>query len=100
MYYYKKISHQFDTTVYFTFRNDSGWVDTARHYVEVKAHTTHTPLITIGYYEGIQNIDGDKQKKIVRILDEMGRDTKPLPNKPLIYLYSDGSVERKIIIKD
>jgi len=38
-------------------------------------------------------------KKVVRILDEMGRDTKSEPNKVLIYLYSDGTIERKINLK-
>ena len=38
-------------------------------------------------------------KNVVRILDEMGRDTKPVPNKTLIYLYSDGTIERKVIVK-
>ena len=38
-------------------------------------------------------------KKVVRILDEMGRDTKPESNKVLIYLYSDGTIERKFNVK-
>ena len=64
---------------------------------------SHTPVIffpicgdTIA--TGITNIK-KPAKKIVRILDEMGRDTKPLPNKPLIYLYSDGSIERVMTIE-
>jgi hypothetical protein len=62
----------------------------------------HTPAIffpicgdTIG--TGILTIKSPT-KKIVRILDEMGRDTKPVPNKPLIYLYNDGSIERVLTI--
>lgn len=39
-------------------------------------------------------------KKVVRILDVMGKDSKPEPNKVFIYLYSDGTVERKVIIKE
>jgi hypothetical protein len=100
LYYYKKITRQFDTTVYFTFRNDSGWVDTAQHYVKVKAHTTHTPLTIIGYYEGIQNIDGDKQKKLIKVTDELGRESTPEPNKVFIYIYSDGTVKRILTIKE
>ena len=64
---------------------------------------SHTPAIffpicgdTIA--TGLYNIK-KPTKKIVRILDEMGRDTKPLPNKPLIYLYSDGSIERVMTIE-
>ena len=39
-------------------------------------------------------------KNVVRILDEMGRDATPVPNKTFIYLYSDGTVERKLIVKE
>jgi hypothetical protein len=39
-------------------------------------------------------------KKIIKIMDELGRETTPEPNKVFIYIYSDGTVERKIIIKD
>jgi hypothetical protein len=39
-------------------------------------------------------------KKVIRITDELGRESKPEPNKLYIYTYSDGTVERKIIIKD
>jgi len=38
-------------------------------------------------------------KKLVRIVDETGRDAQPEPNKLLIYIYDDGSKERKVIIK-
>jgi hypothetical protein len=38
-------------------------------------------------------------KKVVRIIDETGRDAQPEPNKLLIYVYDDGTIERKVIIK-
>ena len=38
-------------------------------------------------------------KKVIRITDELGRESKPEPNKLYIYTYSDGTIERKIIIK-
>lgn len=37
-------------------------------------------------------------KKLVRIIDETGRDSEPVPNRLLIYIYDDGSKERKVII--
>jgi len=40
-----------------------------------------------------------KTKKLIKIIDTMGRETKPIPNTPLIYLYEDGSIEKKIILK-
>jgi hypothetical protein len=39
------------------------------------------------------------EKKIVRIIDETGRDSKPIPNKILFYIYSDGSFEKVITIE-
>ena len=42
--------------------------------------------------------DGIKSKSLVNIFDLMGRETKPVPNQMMLYLYDDGSVEKKIII--
>ncbi|MBJ11025.1 MAG: hypothetical protein CMP66_06175 [Flavobacteriales bacterium] len=39
------------------------------------------------------------EKKILRIIDLLGREVKRTNNTVLIYLYDDGSVEKKIIIK-
>jgi hypothetical protein len=100
MYYSLKGPQSFDTTVYFTFRNDSGWVDTTRHFLKVKAANPHTPLSTIGYAEGIENINAPNSAKLIKIVDAIGRESKPEPNKVFLYLYEDGTVERKIIIKD
>jgi len=34
------------------------------------------------------------------VIDETGRDAQPVPNRPYIYLYNDGTIERKVIIKE
>ena len=39
------------------------------------------------------------EKDIVRILDITGRETNFKPNVPLIYIFSDGSVEKKFILE-
>ena len=39
------------------------------------------------------------EKKLVKVVDLLGREKKPKPNIPFIYIYNDGSVERKIILK-
>jgi hypothetical protein len=36
-------------------------------------------------------------RELVRVIDMMGRETKVEPNRPLIYVYSDGSKEIKYI---
>lgn len=33
-------------------------------------------------------------KQLIKVTDIMGRETQPTPNTPLIYIYSDGSIER------
>ena len=34
-----------------------------------------------------------------KIIDILGRETKPTINTPLFYIYDDGTVEKKIIIE-
>ena len=38
-------------------------------------------------------------KNLIQIVDMMGRETPFKPNTPLLYIYDDGTVERKIIIE-
>jgi hypothetical protein len=39
------------------------------------------------------------QKELVRIVDLMGKETSFRPNTTLIYLFSDGSIERKFVLE-
>ena len=39
-------------------------------------------------------------KEIVKIVNLLGQEISPEPNIPLFYIYNDGSVEKKIIIKE
>ena len=38
-------------------------------------------------------------KQLHSIIDVLGRESKPAPNVPLFYRYSDGTVEKKLIIE-
>ena len=38
-------------------------------------------------------------KQTVRIVDILGRETKEIMNTLLFYIYNDGTVEKRIIIK-
>ena len=40
-----------------------------------------------------------KDRKLLKIVDVLGRETKAISNTPLFYIYEDGSVEKKIIIE-
>ena len=39
-------------------------------------------------------------KQLIRIVDLLGRETPFKPNTPLLYIYNDGTVKRKMIIKE
>ena len=46
----------------------------------------------------IEELDA-AERELVRIFDIIGRETTFKPNVPLIYIYSDGTVEKKVIIE-
>ena len=43
--------------------------------------------------------DYNSQRKLIKVLDVFGRSVTPKPNMTLLYIYSDGSTEKKLIIK-
>ena len=53
----------------------------------------------ISSISSINNTDNiDKQRKVVRVVDLLGRDIDMVKYYPLLYIYDDGTVERKIIL--
>jgi len=55
------------------------------------------PLLPCNNTTDIQNISSER--KLVKIVDLLGREIKELINTPLFYIYSNGEVEKKIIVK-
>ena len=55
----------------------------------------HTPIL--GYTGSLNSNYTPKQ--LIKIVDVLGRETPFKPNTPLLYIYNDGSVERKMIIE-
>ena len=51
------------------------------------------PINTTGFY------DDKSDKEITRIKDIFGRDVEERKNIPLLYIYDDGTVEKKIILE-
>jgi polyhydroxybutyrate depolymerase len=45
----------------------------------------------------IESISNNKPPKLLKIVDILGRTVKPMPNKLLIYIYDDGSIEKKFL---
>ena len=53
-------------------------------------------------YSTISNIFYDNslnRKKIVKIYDVLGRESSMMYNQPIMFLYSDGTIEKRIIVK-
>ena len=53
----------------------------------------------ISSVSNIINFNASSKKYLVKIIDLLGRDTKINHNKILLYIYSDGSIKREVIIK-
>ena len=65
--------------------------------------TPHIPNGMIGEFivnSGAASIEEyNYNKKILRKIDVLGRETKDTKNEPLLYIYDDGTVEKRIIIE-
>jgi endonuclease/exonuclease/phosphatase family metal-dependent hydrolase len=46
----------------------------------------------------IHNLE-NSNKNLIKIVDILGRETKPKKNTPLFYMYDDASVEKKIVVE-
>jgi hypothetical protein len=70
---------------------------TGNYAVEIASTTcsSMSDCFVIDYTSIDELLPGDKE--LVKIVDILGRETKFVPNVPLIYIYSDGSTERKIV---
>ena len=55
------------------------------------------PLLPCNNATSITSINTEKQ--LIKITDLLGRATEKTVNTPLLYIYNDGTVEKKIIVK-
>jgi hypothetical protein len=53
----------------------------------------------IGNVTSTFNIPINSNRKLEKIVDLLGRETKGKKNEPLLYLYDDGTVEKRIVIE-
>ena len=58
----------------------------------------NNPGVDLNTPTGIDNIFPNN-KQLINIVDLLGRESKDLKNKPLFYIYDDGTVEKKIILE-
>ena len=65
-------------------------------------NSTCTNPVTIILQNGMLNLTGitnHSNKKLIKTIDFLGREIIPKPNVPLIKIYDDGSIERKIVME-
>ena len=58
----------------------------------------NNPGVDLNTIVGIDNIFPNN-KQLIKIVDLLGRESKDLKNKPLFYIYDNGTMEKKIIIE-
>ena len=65
--------------------------------------TPHIPNGMIGEFTVIDGTVAIKEhttnKDLLKVTDLLGREAKGIKNEPLLYIYDDGTVEKRIIIK-
>ena len=70
-------------------------------FVQMEITTNSLYKDTISWTGSISNISSlqeqNKNKELIKVTDLLGRETKQT-NKPLLYIYDDGTVEKRIII--
>ena len=70
------------------------WTTTVGFFIDPQHHYDDNCFFSTNINELETN-----NKKVVRIVDILGKETTPSINTPLFYIYNDGTVEKKIIIK-
>ena len=61
--------------------------------------TTCDTVISVSTTSLSNQMQTNNNKKILSIIDFLGRTTKEKKNTPLFYIYDDGTVEKKIILE-
>ena len=65
-------------------------------------NSTCTSAVTVILQHSTLNSSGiviERNKKLLKTLDFLGREIIPMPNIPFIEIYDDGSVEKKMVIE-
>jgi hypothetical protein len=75
--------------------NSSGTFNSSNSYLPFDMMS---PLVVDSCITNTQFNILSKERKIIKILDLLGRETKQT-NQPLFYIYNDGTVEKRIVIE-
>ena len=85
-WYNYSLSNAIFPTIYFVYSDGSLVTDTCI----LTYNSTPTAII---------DINASSNRKLISIVDVLGRESKGTRNEPLFYLYDDGSVEKQIIVE-
>ena len=57
--------------------------------------------IDVGFCASLTSIDDfvEEKKRLINVIDFLGRPIKESKNQPLFYIYDDGAVEKRIVIE-
>ena len=78
-----------------TWTNSSGFYNSSNSQLPFDMQS---PLTVDSCITNTQSNILSKEKKVIKILDLLGRETKQT-NQPLFYIYDDGTVEKRIVIE-
>jgi hypothetical protein len=56
-------------------------------------------IITFNVVNSVGIAEQTAKKELIRTTDLLGRETKRIKNKSLLYIYNDGTVEKKVVIE-
>ena len=79
-----------------TWTNSSGFYNSSNSQLPFDMQS---PLTVDSCIANTQSNILSKEKKVIKILELLGRETKGTKNEPLLYLYDDGTVEKRIVIE-
>ena len=94
-------NYQYHSTVIFTPPVDGDYDILFDEHTGVYCSHLHDPFDFFDYYIevlGTSSIqENNTNKKIIKVTDLLGKETK-IMNQPLLYIYDDGTIEKKFII--
>jgi len=74
---------------------NTNWINTFDNFVTFSTNCNYAnPCNTTSAIQ-----EHSTNKKLLRTIDVLGRETKGKKNEPLFYIYDDGTVEKRIVIE-
>ena len=63
-------------------------------------HKYHNHYSKLNNFQGSTNVEEiTRDKELVKIVDQLGREIKRTKNSPMFYIYNDGTTEKRVVIE-